>query len=207
MNWFYQHKKIILTAGAAVIFIVILLNFPGAKKQEPVQQITASPETAGTRVQQQESKGDADGEKIIIDIKGAVKHPGVYELKTGDRVSQAIEKAGGINSEADEKQVNLAELLQDGTVVYIPSEGEEPTQSAAANASVQNGAGKETLVNINTASLEELQAISGVGPSKAEAIIAYREENGKFQAVEDITNVSGIGEKSFEKIKSAITVK
>ncbi|MCY8971950.1 helix-hairpin-helix domain-containing protein [Bacillus atrophaeus] len=207
MNWFYQHKKIILTAGAAVIFIVILLNFPGAKKQEPVQQITASPETAGTRVQQQESKGDADGEKIIIDIKGAVKHPGVYELKTGDRVSQAIEKAGGINSEADEKQVNLAELLQDGTVVYIPSEGEEPTQSANANASVQNGAGKEALVNINTASLEELQAISGVGPSKAEAIIAYREENGKFQAVEDITNVSGIGEKSFEKIKSAITVK
>ncbi|MCY8918011.1 helix-hairpin-helix domain-containing protein [Bacillus atrophaeus] len=207
MNWFYQHKKIILTAGAAVIFIVILLNFPGAKKQKPVQQITASPETAGTRVQQQESKGDADGEKIIIDIKGAVKHPGVYELKTGDRVSQAIEKAGGINSEADEKQVNLAELLQDGTVVYIPSEGEEPTQSATANASVQNGAGKEALVNINTASLEELQAISGVGPSKAEAIIAYREENGKFQAVEDITNVSGIGEKSFEKIKSAITVK
>ncbi|MHA7766618.1 helix-hairpin-helix domain-containing protein [Bacillus atrophaeus] len=207
MNWFYQHKKIILTAGAAVIFIVILLNFPGAKKQEPVQQITASPDTAGTQVQQQESKGDADGEKIIIDIKGAVKHPGVYELKTGDRVSQAIEKAGGINSEADEKQVNLAELLQDGTVVYIPSEGEEQTQSAAANASVQNGAGKEALVNINTASLEELQAISGVGPSKAEAIIAYREENGKFQAVEDITNVSGIGEKSFEKIKSAITVK
>ncbi|MDL5142214.1 helix-hairpin-helix domain-containing protein [Bacillus atrophaeus] len=207
MNWFYQHKKIILTAGAAVIFIVILLNFPGAKKQEPVQQITASPDTAGTQVQQQESKGDADGEKIIIDIKGAVKHPGVYELKTGDRVSQAIEKAGGINSEADEKQVNLAELLQDGTVVYIPSEGEEPTQSTAANASVQNGAGKEALVNINTASLEELQAISGVGPSKAEAIIAYREENGKFQAVEDITNVSGIGEKSFEKIKSAITVK
>ncbi|MCY8933755.1 helix-hairpin-helix domain-containing protein [Bacillus atrophaeus] len=207
MNWFYQHKKIILTAGAAVIFIVILLIFPGAKKQEPVQQITSSPDTAGTQVQQQESKGDADGEKIIIDIKGAVKHPGVYELKTGDRVSQAIEKAGGINSEADEKQVNLAELLQDGTVVYIPSEGEEPTQRAAANASVQNGAGKEALVNINTASLEELQAISGVGPSKAEAIIAYREENGKFQAVEDITNVSGIGEKSFEKIKSAITVK
>ncbi|MGW8459821.1 helix-hairpin-helix domain-containing protein [Bacillus atrophaeus] len=207
MNWFYQHKKIILTAGAAVIFIVILLNFPGAKKQEPVQQITASPDTAGTQVQQQESKGDADGEKIIIDIKGAVKHPGVYELKTGDRVSQAIEKAGGINSEADEKQVNLAELLQDGTVVYIPSEGEEPTQSATATASVQNGAGKEALININTASLEELQAISGVGPSKAEAIIAYREENGKFQAVEDITNVSGIGEKSFEKIKSAITVK
>ncbi|MCY8490375.1 helix-hairpin-helix domain-containing protein [Bacillus atrophaeus] len=207
MNWFYQHKKIILTAGAVVIFIVILLIFPGAKKQEPVQQITASPDTAGTQVQQQESKGDADGEKIIIDIKGAVKHPGVYELKTGDRVSQAIEKAGGINSEADEKQVNLAELLQDGTVVYIPSEGEESTQSASANASVQNGAGKEALVNINTASLEELQAISGVGPSKAEAIIAYREENGKFQAVEDITNVSGIGEKSFEKIKSAITVK
>ncbi|KYD02045.1 helix-hairpin-helix domain-containing protein [Bacillus atrophaeus] len=207
MNWFYQHKKIILTAGAVFIFIVILLIFPGAKKQEPVQQITASPDTAGTQVQQQESKGDADGEKIIIDIKGAVKHPGVYELKTGDRVSQAIEKAGGINSEADEKQVNLAELLQDGTAVYIPSEGEESTQSASANASVQNGAGKEALVNINTASLEELQAISGVGPSKAEAIIAYREENGKFQAVEDITNVSGIGEKSFEKIKSAITVK
>lgn len=73
--------------------------------------------------------------------------------------------------------------------------------------SVQNDGGKGALVNINTATLEELQGISGVGPSKAEAIIAYREENGRFQTIEDITKVSGIGEKSFEKIKSSITVK
>lgn len=164
-----------------------------------------SSEKDNAEVKQEVTKDKAE-ENIVIDIKGAVKHPGVYEMHAGDRVSQAIEKAGGIGEKADETQVNLAELLQDGTVVYIPSEGEEEPPQAAGGA-VQSSTGKEALVNINTATLEDLQNISGVGPSKAEAIIAYREENGRFQAIEDITKVSGIGEKSFEKIKSSITVK
>lgn len=163
-----------------------------------------SSEKDNAEVKQEVTKDKAE-ENIVIDIKGAVKHPGVYEMHAGDRVSQAIEKAGGIGEKADETQVNLAELLQDGTVVYIPSEGEEEPPQAGRRCCTKTG--KEALVNINTATLEDLQNISGVGPSKAEAIIAYREENGRFQAIEDITKVSGIGEKSFEKIKSSITVK
>ncbi|MEH7105417.1 helix-hairpin-helix domain-containing protein, partial [Bacillus velezensis] len=147
-------------------------------------------------------KKDTEDDNIMIDVKGAVRNPGVYEMKAGDRVTQAIEKAGGLKKKADELNVNLAEQLQDGTIVYIPSEGEEENRPKTAAGEKENAA-----VNINTASLDELQAISGVGQKKAEAIIAYREEKGRFQTAEDLMNVSGFGEKSFERIKTSITVK
>ncbi|WP_185183716.1 competence protein ComEA [Bacillus subtilis] len=206
MNWLNQHKKAIILAASAAVFTAIMIFLATGKNKEPVKQAIPT-ETENTVVKQEANK-DESNETIVIDIKGAVQHPGVYEMRTGDRVSQAIEKAGGTSEQADEAQVNLAEILQDGTVVYIPKKGEETAvQQGGGGGSVQSGGGKGALVNINTATLEELQGISGVGPSKAEAIIAYREENGRFQTIEDITKVSGIGEKSFEKIKSSITVK
>ncbi|MCY7951429.1 helix-hairpin-helix domain-containing protein [Bacillus inaquosorum] len=205
MNWLNQHKKTIILAASAAVFIAAIFIFSSGKNKEPVKQ-AVSTETENAEVKQEAVK-DESNETIVIDIKGAVQHPGVYEMRTGDRVSQAIEKAGGASEQADEMQVNLAELLQDGTVVYIPKEGEETAVQQGAGGADQSDGRKGALVNINTATLEELQGISGVGPSKAEAIIAYREENGRFQTIEDITKVSGIGEKSFEKIKSSITVK
>ncbi|MFW2109582.1 helix-hairpin-helix domain-containing protein [Bacillus spizizenii] len=205
MNWLNQHKKAIILAASAAVFIAVIFFLASGKNKEPMKQ-TVSTETENTEVKQEAFK-DESNETIVIDIKGAVKHPGVYEMRTGDRLSQAIEKAGGTSEQADEMQVNLAELLQDGTVVYIPKRGEETAVHQGVGGAIQSDGGKGTLVNINTATLEELQGISGVGPSTAEAIIAYREENGRFQTTEDITKVSGIGEKSFEKIKSSITVK
>lgn len=206
MNWLNQHKKAIILAASAAVFIAAIFFLASEKNKEPMKQ-TVSTETENTEVKQEAFK-DESNETIVIDIKGAVKHPGVYEMRTGDRLSQAIEKAGGTSEQADEMQVNLAELLQDGTVVYIPKRGEETAVQQGVGGAIQSDGGKgAALVNINTATLEELQGISGVGPSKAEAIIAYREENGRFQTTEDITKVSGIGEKSFEKIKSSITVK
>ncbi|NLS87411.1 ComEA family DNA-binding protein [Bacillus subtilis] len=205
MNWLNQHKKAMILAASAAVFTAIMIFLASGRNKEPVKQAVPT-ETVNTEVKQEAGK-DEPSEAIVIDIKGAVQHPGVYEMRTGDRVSQAIEKAGGTNEQADEAQVNLAEILQDGTVVYIPKKGEETAGQQGAGGAVQSGGGKEELVNINTATLEELQGISGVGPSKAEAIIAYREENGRFQTIEDITKVSGIGEKSFEKIKSSISVK
>ncbi|MCM3012844.1 competence protein ComEA [Bacillus subtilis] len=205
MNWLNQHKKAIILAASAAVFTAIMIVLATGKNKEPVKQ--AVPTEAENTVIKQEANNDESNETIVIDIKGAVQHPGVYEMRTGDRVSQAIEKAGGTSEQADEAQVNLAEILQDGTVVYIPKKGEETAVQQGGGVSVQSDGGKGALVNINTATLEELQGISGVGPSKAEAIIAYREENGRFQTIEDITKVSGIGEKSFEKIKSSITVK
>ncbi|OBA07257.1 competence protein ComE [Bacillus subtilis] len=205
MNWVIQHKTTIILTASAAVFIAVIFFFANGKNKEPAEQ-AVSTETENIDVKQDAAK-DESNETIVIDIKGAVQHPGVYEMRIGDRVSQAIEKAGGTSEQADEMQVNLAELLQDGTVVYIPKKGEETAVQQGARVAVQSGGGKGALVNINTATIEELQDISGVGPSKAEAIAAYREENGRFQTIEDITKVSGIGEKSFEKIKSSITVK
>ncbi|WP_049627050.1 helix-hairpin-helix domain-containing protein [Bacillus sp. JFL15] len=184
-----------LAAGA--IFICIWLFRP--EKEEPVKQQSVLGQTASASGTDKTETAD---DKIMIDMKGAVRNPGVYEMKAGDRVTQAIEKAGGLKEKADELNVNLAEQLQDGTVVYIPSKGEEENRPKTAA-----GEKEDAPVNINTATLDELQAISGVGQKKAEAIIAYREENGRFQTAEDLMNVSGFGEKSFERIKTSITVK
>lgn len=137
---------------------------------------------------------------IVIDVKGAVKKPGVYTMNEGDRVVDAIEKAGGLQSEADENQLNLASLLKDEMVIYVPKKGEEVTQT---NVQSQNDDGK---VRINSATSEELQKLQGIGPAKAEAIITYREENGPFKTVEDLLEVSGIGEKTLENIKDDIVV-
>ncbi|MGM7721051.1 helix-hairpin-helix domain-containing protein [uncultured Metabacillus sp.] len=141
---------------------------------------------------------------VVVDVKGAIKHPGVYELPTGTRVHHLIDKAGGMIKEADELAVNLAAPLEDGMVLYVPKKGEvkENQLTAPINSSDIND-----KVNINLATSEELQTLTGIGPAKAEAIITYREENGLFTAPEDLLNVSGIGEKSFEKLKEEITVK
>lgn len=152
---------------------------------------------------------DVDNEdvpsQIVIDVKGAVKQPGVYTMMSGERVIDAIEKAGGLLPDAEENQINLAGLLKDEMVIYVPHEGEEMTelaiQSNGGFSSEDNG-----KVRINHASAEELQQLQGIGPSKASAIIGYREEHGPFQTVEELTQVSGIGEKTLENIKDQITV-
>lgn len=118
MNWLNQHKKAIILAASAAVFTAIMIFLATGKNKEPVKQ--AVPTETENTVVKQEANNDESNETIVIDIKGAVQHPGVYEMRTGDRVSQAIEKAGGTSEQADEAQVNLAEILQDGTVVYIP---------------------------------------------------------------------------------------
>lgn len=184
-----------MLAALFIIAVAVMSNIRG----EPAGSNAVPAEAAASSSGRAAKKEPKENDEIVIDLKGAVKKPGVYEMRAGERVHHLLKKAGGTVKNAEEKQVNLAAVLQDGMVIYIPYEGEE---------GVQTGAGGEAeTVNINTASTEELQAIPGVGPSKAEAITAYREENGPFQTVEDITNVSGIGEKTFEKIKSSISVK
>ncbi|WP_053073727.1 helix-hairpin-helix domain-containing protein [Bacillus sp. LL01] len=161
-----------------------------------------------------ETEKEMTGEKpvdieLLIDIKGAVLHPGVYRMKSGERIIDAVEQAGGFLEDADTRKVNLAALLTDEMVILVPREGED-LEEAVILQSENNGndptAHKEGKVNINTASLEELTTLTGVGPAKAKAIIDYRTEHGMFKQVEDIVNVTGIGEKSFEKIRDEITV-
>ncbi|MBZ6485495.1 helix-hairpin-helix domain-containing protein [Priestia aryabhattai] len=148
-----------------------------------------------------------DSPFVMVDIKGAVQKPGVYQLPKDARVKDALAQAGGATKEADLRQLNLASKLQDEMAVYIPAAGEEiPPSSPVSSISSSGTSNDQPLVNINTANTDELQTLSGIGPSKASAIVSYREENGLFQTVEDLGQVSGIGEKSLEKIKAQITV-
>jgi competence protein ComEA len=140
--------------------------------------------------------------KVIIDISGEVTNPGVYKLKNGARVEEVLIMSGGLSAKADrdwvDKNLNRAEKLYDGEKIYIPKVGENLIISSTPLA---RGA---TVVRINSASIEELDKLDGVGPSIAQRIIDYRMENGGFKSVEEIKLVPGIGDKMFEKIKNEI---
>jgi len=143
-------------------------------------------------------------ENLVVDVKGAIKFPGVYEMKLGDRVIDVIEQAGGLHENADSNNVNFAMKLVDEMVLYIPIVGEELTPEPTVGGVQNQGDGK---VNLNKASEAELQTLTGVGPAKATAIIEYRDQNGGFKKVEEVMEISGIGEKTFEKFKDQITVR
>lgn len=144
---------------------------------------------------------------IVVDVKGAVRHPGVYTLEEGDRLIDAINAAGGYLPEADARQVNHALKLSDELLIYIPTEGEEVPAEQPSSSSAEASESSDSSININTASESELLSINGVGPAKAQAIIQYREEHGPYQSPEDLMNVSGIGQKTFEKLQHQIRVK
>lgn len=154
---------------------------------------------------QDEEEEDAEWQaKIVIDVKGAVNVPGVYEMEVGDRVIDAIEAADGLLDNAEEKALNLAGLLQDEMVIYVPVHGEEvPHLNPVSGGEANN----DEKVKINSASVEELQKLPGIGPAKAEAIATYRDENGAFKSVDDLLQVSGIGVKSLEKMIDKIDLR
>ena len=155
----------------------------------------------------QETAGEDQGGTVICAyICGAVCAPGVYELETDSRVFQLVELAGGLTEDADEKSVNLAEAVTDGQMIWIPTL-EESRSGQTASAAGSTGSGSETeKVNINTASAEELSALNGSGATKVVAIVAYREAHGSFRQIDDIMQVDGIGEGTFDKIRDNITV-
>lgn len=144
---------------------------------------------------------------IMVDVKGAVMHPGVYELIEKSRVIDAIDRAGGSEPEADLSKVNLAAFLKDGQVVYIPRNGEEKSAWENEGIGTSDSGSSNAQININTATLEELTKLPGIGPSKAQAIISYREEHGSFKDIKDLTKVSGIGQKTFEKLLPLVTIR
>lgn len=143
---------------------------------------------------------------LYVDIGGEVMKPGVYEVSDGTRLFEVIDKAGGLTEDADIDGINRAETVQDRQKIMIGRHGENPDEnrdSYSANNVTDSGEGK---VNINTADAAALQTIPGIGPSKADRIIEYRESEGKFNEIDDIKNISGIGNKTFESIKEYITV-
>lgn len=169
-------------------------------------------------IDNQEQKNDTyqTTSKIKIHIIGEVTEEGIIELEEGERISDAIEKAGGVTQNADLSKVNLAYILQDGQKLYIPSMNDdnnvqyistENGEGIIAENNINDKSGINKKVNINKASQSDLENIPGVGPSLAQKIISFRDENGKFKNVEDLKNVSGIGDKKLESIKDYVDVK
>ena len=146
-------------------------------------------------------------EMIVVYICGCVQNPGVYELPVGSRVCDGLEAAGGFSENADEKRINLAGLLSDGDMVFFPEVGEALAEGASDYiTSTESGSTSGAPININTAGEQALCTLPGIGSSKAQAIIRYREEHGSFKDIKEIMNVNGIGENLFAQIKDLICV-
>ena len=146
---------------------------------------------------------------IYVDVGGEVKDPSVVELPDGSRVTDAITAAGGLTELADLTDINRAAFVSDGEKIYIPSqvsELEDDGLSAGEGGDGGTAKSSDGRININTADSTQLQELTGVGPATAEKIIDYRKQNGRFQSIEDIKNVSGIGDKTYEKLKDHIKV-
>ena len=148
--------------------------------------------------------------EIIVHITGEVKKEGVIHLNKGDRIIDAIKKAGGETKQADLSQVNLAYELQDGQKIYIPNKNEKilkyiVDENGNTNINSLNSK-EEEKVNINTANQSELDSLPGIGPATAQKIIEYRNQNGNFKKIEDLQNVKGIGQAKYEEIRNNIEV-
>lgn len=210
-----QKKKIVII-GAIVIVIIggIIYSWIGTKKEEEYFEL----EDNHTIDQENIIENGVEEvlEKIVVHISGQIVNPGVITLEKGARIIDAIHVAGGTTEEVDLTNVNLAYVLEDAQKVYIPSIKDkqsdidiiqENKEGIILNKNLDNKQQEKLKININTASQEELEKLPGIGSSIALRIVNYRKENGKFNTIEEIKNVSGIGENKFNHIKDNIYVK
>ncbi|BDG31295.1 helix-hairpin-helix domain-containing protein [Parageobacillus thermoglucosidasius] len=196
----YDKRWHILILALFIAVAVILFRNNGISEKEQAPMLTTE---RMLQEAEEKQKEEARPKMIVVDIKGAVVRPGVYEIKDTARVNDVVAIAGGFTKEADQTKVNLAAKVHDEMMIYVPARGETNVSSIDSPAISSSESNK---VHINTASEEEILRLSGIGPAKAAAIIAYREEHGPFKKAEDLLNVTGIGEKTLEKIKEQIVV-
>ncbi|MCC9087869.1 MULTISPECIES: helix-hairpin-helix domain-containing protein [Bacillus] len=200
-------KKYSLYIATGIMILITISFFFLAGKGENSAEPSVLKENKESPVALEEKQESAKSEPppIVVEVKGAVRKPGVYTFRSEDRVEGAIKRAGGFTSKADTYEINQAAKLEDSMMIYVRKQGEAETQTSAAVA--LSGNEKSQGVNVNQADTAELKTINGIGPAKAEAIIAYREEHGEFEQIEDLRNISGFGEKTVERLKSQLTVK
>ena len=209
-----KQKKIIIIVGALIVTGIMIFIYNSNKIDTSdinEEMLISNNENNNMTDTQTEEKNI-----IIVHITGAVKNPGIVRLEEGSRIEDAINKAGGLNEDADITNVNLAYILEDGIKIKIPSNSDV---TGVQNENILNSDSGENIVeefkdsnkssplNINKATEQDLQNLPGIGLSLASKIIEYREENGKFSTIEDIKNVNGIGESKYENIKDHICVK
>ena len=195
-------KKIIFLSIIVVLAVIYLIyNYSNNENNEIIEEDLYIETSNQTK----------ENNKILLHITGEVKSPGIIEIDEGSRLNDAIEAAGGLTENADTNKINLAYVVQDGQKINIPNvnsvdTGNYITENIGENIVIEDTNMNTNIVNINTATQTELETLTGIGPSTALKIIKYREENGKFKNIEDIKNVSGIGDSKFEAIKDEICV-
>lgn len=211
MRTIEKNKLMIILAVSCLIVISFLYYFFSLKddrQMEAANELTIDSVIIENDEDLMEEMNDTNGgneennQIVHVDIKGAIEHPGVYEMLSEQRVIDVIQKAGGLKDDSDSQTINFAKQLEDEMMIYIPAAGESVVVELQSG-QVSSG---ETSVNINLAELNDLLELNGIGPQKAQEIINYREANGSFNTIQDITKVTGIGEKTFEKIQNQITV-
>ena len=203
-----EYKIIVICASLGLVLGGFFLLNPA--RQTPAKESNLQTEVAAISKDSTDEKEDKNQKEevveqdlITVDVKGAVKSPGIYDLPVGSRINDAVQKAGGLTDNADNKSINLAQKISDEALVYVPTKEEAANQESYSNAT---GNKESKKVNLNKASLEELKQVKGLGAKRAQDIIDHRESNGKFKSVDELKKVSGIGAKTIEKLKEYVTV-
>lgn len=200
-----EYKIIVICAGLGLVlggFFILkpVVQTPAKESNLQTEATTVSKDEKEDKNQKEEV---VEQDLITVDVKGAVKSPGIYDLPVGSRINDAVQKAGGLTDNADSKSINLAQRISDEALVYVPTKEEATSQEAHSNTSNTK---ENKKVNLNKASLEELKQVKGLGAKRAQDIIDHRESNGKFKSVDELKKVSGIGAKTIEKLKEYVTV-
>ena len=207
-RWLMEYKKILSIIGGVLAVIVIILVGRGMMASSTKEKVMVTNAVNTTRV---EETTTIMPQNCYVDIKGEVLRPGVYEFSCESRMQEVIKKAGGFTEEADETKINLAQKITDQMQIVVPNLHSKQeggvTEGNSEKGNLSNTTpsnSKQGTVNINTATLEELQTIKGIGKKKAEAILQYRKEHGAFRTKEDLLQVKGIGKKALEAIESQV---
>ena len=208
-RWLMEYKKILSIIGGVLAVIVIILVGRGMMASSTKEKVMVTNAVNTTRVEETTTMMP---QNCYVDIKGEVLRPGVYEFSCESRMQEVIKKAGGFTEEADETKINLAQKISDQMQIIVPNLHSQQeggvTEGNSGKGNLSNTTpsnSKQGTVNINTATLEELQTIKGIGKKKAEAILQYRKEHGAFRTKEDLLQVKGIGKKALEAIESQVT--
>ena len=217
----YNKKQKIIIIGICIILIGVIIYYMNSKKEETnLTELIPYEENVLQGNSAKEESSQETTNDVTIHITGAVNKPGVYTFTQGSRIADAVDKAQGLREDADAEGINLAYVMEDGMQIIIPSKqsnkdtgvGQEmyiTTDSSSSNQNIKGNSEKssEGKVNINTATEEQLETLTGIGPSTAKKIIQYRKEHGNFKSIEDIKSVSGIGDSKYNSIKDRICVK
>ncbi|WP_171378549.1 ComEA family DNA-binding protein [Enterococcus cecorum] len=218
-NWWRKIKTWQLVVGVCGIVLLGIAVFLLVTQQEKedkellIETSSTTEVTVDTKKEQDQANDESKSAKIYVDISGAVKRPGVYQLSEGARLFDLLKQAGGLTEDAAIQTVNQAMIIQDQQKIIILTQAQAESLDTE---NINNGNLEEKSdekspkdaekLNINQADLTQLQQLSGIGEKKAQAIIDYRNENGSFKTIEDLAKVTGIGEKTVEKLRDSITI-